>query len=380
MTRQRKSTTSLVLALVIVISLIINTGFAAAAPIADVSEECPASLIVLSEDLWKHVPELPDRNWNPEVLANAKLLWKSFLMLLGSQFPGMSSVLPNLPDLNWLPNSWFNDDSPDAVPVINTVSGAIVGFVPVVGDLVDGLAIITGQDQITGECLTRLNQSLLALGIGAGILFLPLRPVRGILKSVGKPLIKVLSDLPKPNPRIVFQAYEEIDGEIVRIITRATKLNKVADAFSGMRRIVGEGAYSTADLLRKFKDEGFAIEEFSNTNYRKNLMKFTGVDEAAARGLEAHHILPQEFEEQFLESGIENINDPRLLAWVEEGVHKDFNFEYSKAWKSFFEGKPSPSVEDVLEEARKLAEEYGYDVLFETSVSRLPGWLPWPFR
>ena len=37
--------------------------------------------------------------------------------------------------------------------------------------------------------------------------------------------------------------------------------------------------------------------------------------------MEAHHVIPQQFQKQCAEEGI-NVHDPRLMAWVEKSVRE----------------------------------------------------------
>lgn len=124
--------------------------------------------------------------------------------------------------------------------------------------------------------------------------------------------------------------------------------------------MAGEGATTAQELA-----DSMNISKFTSTNYRESLRRFTGISEEAASGLEAHHILPREFEEQFLRHGIETVHDPRLMVWVNPDEHRAWSSAYSSAWADFFERTPDATRLQVLEEARELSEEYGYKVLFE---------------
>lgn len=371
----------IVIAVVVVASLILNSGVAVAAPKYDdggVTEECPASLVTLGEDLWEQLPELPSLEWTIGVPAKARLLWKSFLVLLESVFPGFSSLFSGLPDLDWLlswlPASWFEDDNLTTVPVISQASGVVIGLVPVVGPLLDGTAIVTAKDQITGECISRMGQGVLLASAGATMVFPALLAVKGGLK-VGKPLSTLLPEVPVGKiSRKFSDLVEEAKGRVGWKVSRLAKVNQVAKPYRKMLRIVGDGATPSKELAEKM-----GLDDFTDNNYREGLKRLTEQSDEGVRGLEAHHILPKEFAEKFQKAGIENINDPRLLVWVEEAPHRQWSHDYSQAWDDFFNSNQNPTVEEILEEARELAKDFDYPVLFEMSDRWLPGWLRLPF-
>ncbi len=121
---------------------------------------------------------------------------------------------------------------------------------------------------------------------------------------------------------------------------------------------IGSGAISSLDLA---KNLGF--RQFTKHNYRKGLLQFTDVSKDAAKGLEAHHLLPKEFEKDFVRLGIENIHDPRMLSWVDAGTHRTWSHEYNNAWRTFL--RTNPSRDQILQKAADLAKTHGYDINFQ---------------
>ena len=253
-------------------------------------------------------------------------------------------------DLNWPPGSPFSGKNVDFELIIGGTGGLVIGFVPVLGDAVDIAALTIGTDPFTGECLTTFEQVLLAIAI---IGFLPVS-VRGV-KFVGKQL---------DNFQPAFRKLLVNSLPNFPVSVRGWLISDLVDPkYKDMRVIIGDGAKNSKDLA---SDLGF--ESFNSLNYRKSLREFTGVSEEAAKDFEAHHILPQRFEEKFLESGFETIHDPRLIVWVDNTGHKSWSPAYNQAWIRFFEQYPNPSRRQVLDEARRLAaKEFGYQVLFKTS-------------
>lgn len=378
----RRRAISAFLSIVLALCLLLNSGAVATAQTGqgeEAQEECPASFITLGEELWDQIPDLPELSWNIGVPERAKLYWKTFLLFLDSLFPGFSQLLPTVPDLSWmvawLPGNWFEEDGLTGVPVIDQASGTLIGLVPIVGPIVDGTAIISGKDHLTGECLTRMGQGVLLATAVATLVFPALLAVKGGLK-VGKPLAKLLPDIPVGNASSKFlDIVEEFKSRFGWSVSKLAKLNEVADEFRGSLRIFGEGAVPSDELAKMM-----GLRRFTESNYREGLMRLTGNTSEEVKGFEAHHILPQEFMDSFKKAGIENIHDPRLLVWVEEADHRAWSRDYSEAWDDFFNSRSNPTVEEILEEARELAEEHGYPVLFEFTESWLPGWLRMPFQ
>ncbi len=249
--------------------------------------------------------------------------------------------------LNWPEGTPFEGQDVNLEVIITDGAGIAIAFVPVGGDIVDGVAFLIGKDPYTGECLTQLEQVLVAIAI-IPLVPLSVRSARVAAKQVDNylPLVKRgLVDFLPDSPASVR----------LRLVS-----GLVHPRFKEFRTMAGVGATTAQELA-----DSMNISKFTNANYRESLRRFTGISEEAASGLEAHHILPREFEERFLEHGIETVHDPRLMVWVNPDEHRAWSSAYSSAWADFFERTPDATRLQVLEEARELSEEYGYKVLFE---------------
>jgi RHS repeat-associated protein len=64
-----------------------------------------------------------------------------------------------------------------------------------------------------------------------------------------------------------------------------------------------------------------SFKSFARWNFRENLRRLTGKNLGDIVGMEAHHVLPQQFEKQFLDAGIENIHSPLFGSWVDASTH-----------------------------------------------------------
>jgi hypothetical protein len=115
-----------------------------------------------------------------------------------------------------------------------------------------------------------------------------------------------------------------------------------------------------ADLVRPIQ----RFKKLVADNFRENLRRLTGKASGAIKGLEAHHVLPQEFVDKFRGLGFE-IHDPRFGSWVDAPSHRQWSHEYNQRWKEFL--NTNPNKEGVLDFARQLSKEYGFDVHFDES-------------
>ena len=296
-------------------------------------------------EIWTQTSELPIATLGfSGVLDHSKEKAERLLQEFGFKDTDGDGIL------NWPPDSSFGGGNLDLELTIGNTAGIAIAFVPIAGDIVDGAALVIGRDPFTGECLTTTEQVLLAIGI---ILVLPIS-VRSV-KIIGKQLDKV-QPLVK---RLLVRSIPELPVSARRFLLSGL----VDPTYKSLRPIIDEGAVSTFRLA-----ESIGLKSVSKHNYREALVRFTGVSKDTVRGFEAHHILPQELEESFLKAGIDSINDPRLLVWVDKVEHQKLSKWYGEAWMSFFNHNPSPNKREVLVEAQRLAEEWGYHVLF-----RAPG-------
>ena len=118
-------------------------------------------------------------------------------------------------------------------------------------------------------------------------------------------------------------------------------------------------------LIRETADAaiGPAFRSFTERNFRENLQRLTGQTASNLANTEAHHVLPQKFARDFLKAGIDNIHDPRYGSWVDARAHRSWSHEYNTRWQEFL--RQRRSLEEILQYARQLAEEYGFDVHFD---------------
>ena len=119
----------------------------------------------------------------------------------------------------------------------------------------------------------------------------------------------------------------------------------------------GTGVASAPQLVQQIEP---AFREFTQRNFRFNLQQLTG---EIGEGLQAHHVLPQKFEEFFTQVGL-NIHNPIFGSWVDSS-HQSWSMAYNKAWEEFFRTIGSPSIQQILQKAKELAEQFGFKVYFK---------------
>jgi RHS repeat-associated protein len=110
---------------------------------------------------------------------------------------------------------------------------------------------------------------------------------------------------------------------------------------------------STSTVPTKFKP-------FNERNFRENLIRLTGID--PGRSVHAHHVFPQQYRERFFEMGV-NIDDPKYLAWWGKG-HLPNAKAYNKEWKEFMWDRPEPTMDQILQEGKRLMSEHGIKTNF----------------
>ena len=440
---ERKKTKSLLYSFVIVLSLLLNSSVVVHANSDDIggsNDDCPGSILLKGKELLGEFPELSGHfqteNRSEEEASEESVFWPKlpdwlevptwswpFLSSDSSDSNGASDSgsvsrelleeqedsSGNLADLssewvtkaeNTLRSHGFEDNDgdgylnwPEDIPgiggqnldivvVLTESSGVVIGFVPIAGDAVDVVAIVIAKDPITGECLTKTDQLLFALSL---LIVIPISAKT--LKLVGQQVGKSGIDLPSVwktlkstlkglgfEPHTWLTRLDEGFEWTFKNAKDVKRLNRVAVKYWRYRVIVGRGATSSGEMARRLELNGF-----TESNYREALIKFTGKSEDEVEGLEAHHILPQEHINEFQKRGFETIHDPRLLVWVDPTEHRKWSNEYGEAWKTFFQQKPNATQKEILEEARMLADEFGYRVLFRTSSWDIFRQISWPF-
>ena len=98
-------------------------------------------------------------------------------------------------------------------------------------------------------------------------------------------------------------------------------------------------------------------------NFRENLSRFTGF--MPTNDFEAHHILPNKFANRFERAGFigeNSIHNPIFGTWVQKGDHQSWTRAYQDRWEKFFVDHTNPTMEQVLNFAKDLSEEYGFDI------------------
>jgi hypothetical protein len=84
---------------------------------------------------------------------------------------------------------------------------------------------------------------------------------------------------------------------------------------------------------------GRGFKPFTASNFRENVARLTG---RMPKDAHAHHVFPQEFEDEFRNAGI-NIHDPKYGAWWEQSSHLKNAVKYNERWKTFRNRSPGGS-------------------------------------
>lgn len=127
----------------------------------------------------------------------------------------------------------------------------------------------------------------------------------------------------------------------------------------------------TKDLNKIGKIEGTAqgFKSFIQRNFRENVGILRG-RELAKSSEEAHHILPQVQRERFAELGI-NVDAPQFGVALGTAEHRTLSGGYDRAWKEFFTKNANPSNEQIIQQASRLSDKYGYKIDYDAFVKEL---------
>ncbi len=93
----------------------------------------------------------------------------------------------------------------------------------------------------------------------------------------------------------------------------------------------------------------------TKNNYRQKALEYYDSDGV---GVEAHHIYPQKFEQQFAERGI-NIHSSQNIALLDKVKHGANSYRYNQAWSNFFRDNPNASRSAVKHAAGFFMEMFG---------------------
>ena len=75
--------------------------------------------------------------------------------------------------------------------------------------------------------------------------------------------------------------------------------------------------------------------------------------EKTGEGYEAHHTLPQKYEKEFNEAGI-NIHEPGNTVWREKGNHRAKSHQHIKEWDNYFDGEDPIDQKKIIEKRNDI--------------------------
>lgn len=232
-------------------------------------------------------------------------------------------------------------------------------FVPGVSFVKDVASIVTGTNPLTGEEFTETERAILL-----GTLFVPAALV-GTAKIISK-AVKIFKDFGQHGGHWQQRAHE-IESVIKKSDDNLSDYSTLCP-----EGVSCDGGEKTEDILSRFTGKKSAAladtkpgEYFEGVEstwgksvFRSNMKKlYDRLD--LPSDVHAHHIFPKEFETQFKEAGLW-VHDPRLMAPVPDGLHTQVHSSgYNAEWAEFLE--TGPDYDEVIEKAREMVIEYGYD-------------------
>ena len=70
-------------------------------------------------------------------------------------------------------------------------------------------------------------------------------------------------------------------------------------------------------------------------------------------------MFPQALEGHFKSLGVD-IHDPAFGAWWDSELHQAASPEYNRRWREWFRSNRNPSLDDMTDFGKELADEYGF--------------------
>jgi RHS repeat-associated protein len=128
----------------------------------------------------------------------------------------------------------------------------------------------------------------------------------------------------------------------------------------------GDDIFKTFKSVTKYIDdlrEAYNIGVKNPWSFRGKLQILTGMSDEMAKGLEAHHVLPQALKNKFTSRFRKDfdINNPLWGAWVKKGEHQKWSKQYQKDWENWLRDNPKITIEDVMKKAEELGKDPKYD-------------------
>ena len=151
------------------------------------------------------------------------------------------------------------------------------------------------------------------------------------------------------NPTLGNAGWVVLDlGALVLPVVPSTKVGRL-----------GISIISKSDPAELFKKG----RNFNRKNYRDGLFDISGVSKATAKAekLDAHHIIPKQFEDLVMDRFGINVHEPWLLTWWKrgpEGSHYREATEYGIIWEKWFADNPNATVEDLMQFTGHMAHKY----------------------
>jgi RHS repeat-associated protein len=136
----------------------------------------------------------------------------------------------------------------------------------------------------------------------------------------------------------------------------------LADVVLGIVPFVPAGAGIAKGTVKIFNKAGNVVEglkSYTQRHFRDNLMKIYGLSKNAAKGLEAHHMLPTNFGWFWNKFGNRlNIHHPRFGVFLEQSKHAKISWRYNNKWQNWIYRNQNATLDEVLEFAKELAKEF----------------------
>ncbi len=150
-------------------------------------------------------------------------------------------------------------------------------------------------------------------------------------------------------------------GAIAGKLLAGSALAKTGAVIAGGKALLATAATGILTQADKVLQKvGSVYRTLTQSNFRYNLQQLTG---SLGKGMQAHHIFPQKFINEFARVGI-NINNPLFGSWVGSN-HQSWSVAYNNAWQAFFKVYNNPTTQQIFNKVAELAKQYGFKLNFK---------------
>jgi hypothetical protein len=129
--------------------------------------------------------------------------------------------------------------------------------------------------------------------------------------------------------------------------------------------VAATAAYNSGRNLLSSTNAEKRLPQNTGRNFRERVTKLLGEPPEGRKAYQAHHAFPQtqEFDRFFKGVGLDK-HDAKFGSWVETSQHRKEAAAYNKKWRDFISNNPEASIQEVINEGKRIMKLFGYKINF----------------